>query len=104
MERFRADAQRTGRRSRHYSSAQWQRVRTLVLAAEPLCRICSREGRVVVATVVDHIVPLADGGTDDTDNLQPLCKPCHDRKTLRESVAPRQRRRGRGSTISRGAA
>jgi len=30
---------------------------------------------------VDHIVPVALGGTDDLSNLQALCKPCHRRKT-----------------------
>ena len=36
----------------------------------------------VVATEVDHVVPLFKGGAAlDEDNLQPLCKPCHRRKT-----------------------
>ena len=81
------DARRSG--PRPYSSAHWQRLRRLVLGREPLCRICMADGRVVEATVVDHITPLADGGTNDVTNLQPLCKPCHDRKTMRESVAPK---------------
>lgn len=50
------------------------------------CRICGRLG-----TVVDHIVPLADGGSDDPDNKQTLCTPCHDEKTAREA---KQRARG----------
>lgn len=33
----------------------------------------------------DHIVPLADGGPDDTANMQPLCPPCHMLKTAREN-------------------
>lgn len=85
------DASRTS--PRYYNTARWQRLRRLVLGREPLCRICIGEGRVVEATVVDHITPLADGGTDDMANLQPLCKPCHDRKTMRESVSPKQRGR-----------
>ncbi|MFW1635636.1 HNH endonuclease [Acinetobacter oleivorans] len=35
----------------------------------------------------DHIVNTAQGGTDDLDNLQSLCKPCHDKKSLAESKA-----------------
>jgi 5-methylcytosine-specific restriction endonuclease McrA len=26
---------------------------------------------------VDHIIPVADGGTDDPENLRLLCIPCH---------------------------
>ena len=34
---------------------------------------------------VDHILPLADGGTDDVFNLQLLCEKCHKVKTIREN-------------------
>lgn len=34
----------------------------------------------------DHIVPLWEGGTDDEDNLQLLCRPCHKAKTREEAV------------------
>jgi 5-methylcytosine-specific restriction endonuclease McrA len=33
------------------------------------------------ATDVDHIIELAAGGTNTIDNVQPLCKPCHQAKT-----------------------
>jgi hypothetical protein len=31
----------------------------------------------MIATVVDHIVPLAKGGSDEDDNTRNLCEPCH---------------------------
>lgn len=31
----------------------------------------------------DHIVPLADGGTNDIGNLQPLCRPCNSSKGVK---------------------
>jgi hypothetical protein len=34
---------------------------------------------------VDHILPVADGGTDDIDNLQLLCPCCHAVKTKRDA-------------------
>lgn len=40
---------------------------------------------------VDHIVPLAEGGTDEPSNKQTLCKPCHDKKTRPEIRRGRQR-------------
>ena len=33
---------------------------------------------------IDHILPLANGGTNDEDNLQALCKECHFEKTKEE--------------------
>lgn len=67
--------------------AAWQRLRMSVLLAEPLCRECARRGRVVQAAHVDHIQPKTQGGTDDLDNLQPLCASCHSAKTNRERAA-----------------
>lgn len=70
--------------------AAWQRQRAATLRAEPLCRMCLSAGRTVAATVVDHIQPLEDGGTNEQSNLQPLCKRCHDSvKTPRDTEARR---------------
>lgn len=71
----------------------WRKQRLALLKSEPLCRLCLATGRTVAATVADHILPLADGGTNETANLQPLCKRCHDAiktpadKKAREAVA-----------------
>lgn len=47
---------------------------------------CQECGRITEEGDVDHIKPLCEGGTDEDSNLQYLCrKPCHERKTLRES-------------------
>ena len=35
----------------------------------------------------DHVVALADGGPDETANMQPLCSPCHTLKTAGENSA-----------------
>ena len=63
----------------------WRRLRSYVLDHQPLCADPFghhvEDRRVVPASQVDHIVPRAEGGTDDEDNLQALCPSCHARKT-----------------------
>lgn len=49
-----------------------------------------------VATVVDHIQALSEGGTDEDENLQAACDACHDPKSLAEAQRGNQRRRSRG--------
>jgi 5-methylcytosine-specific restriction endonuclease McrA len=64
---------------------RWQKARLTFLSKNPLCAECQRSGRTTAATAVDHIVPHR-GNSElfwDTTNWQPLCKPCHDEKTLR---------------------
>lgn len=68
-----------------YSSAQWRRVRAQQLRDEPLCRECKKTERVTMATIADHVVPISEGGAIfDPENHQSLCKPCHDRKSIKE--------------------
>lgn len=69
---------------------QWQQLRQIVLNDEPLCRRCSSRGRVSGAVLVDHIVPLLDGGTNDRTNLQALCLDCHAVKTQADVRARRR--------------
>lgn len=38
-----------------------------------LCEDCQAEGRVALATIVDHIVPLSKGGPDTDENTRNLC-------------------------------
>lgn len=73
------DQQRGTRQERGYG-AEWQRLRRFVLSNEPLCRHC----KTTPANEVDHIKPLSQGGGYELDNLQPLCKPCHSKKTFRD--------------------
>ena len=47
---------------------------------------CARCGGFINAQFgdIDHITPLAQGGTWDPDNLQLLHKGCHDEKTVED--------------------
>ena len=68
-----------------YGTTRWRRMRKVMLAADPLCRECS-----AIATVLDHIQPVRDGGDPwHHDNLQPLCSTCHNSKSGRESHTAR---------------
>ena len=59
-----------------------QRLRRL--RAEPLCCDCASAGIVREATVPDHIVPLAHGGSDQDSNIRCLCADCHTKRTAQQ--------------------
>lgn len=64
-----------------YSSTDWRKARAWKLKHTPICEICRMDN----ATMVDHIVPIKQGGAGlDPNNLQSLCQSCHNRKTARE--------------------
>lgn len=48
-----------------------------------LCERCLPK-RVTVATVVDHIIPLAHGGSDEDENTRNLCHDCHEAVTAEQ--------------------
>jgi len=64
-------------------NAKWRKARTRFLSMNHLCVECSKEFKITVATVVDHIIPHKGDYAlfwDET-NWQPLCKKHHDIKT-----------------------
>lgn len=71
-----------------------QRLQDLIeklFAREPNCRTCAANGVFTVATIRDHIINLAEGGTEEDSNTQPLCVACHDSKTASEAKRGRLR-------------
>jgi 5-methylcytosine-specific restriction protein A len=64
-------------RSRY--GTQWRKIRTRYIKEHPLCELCKQAGRFTAADTVHHKVKVADGGTNDTANLQALCSECHSR-------------------------
>lgn len=77
--------------------ARWKRERLLYLQAHPLCVECLKRGRVVPATVVDHVVPHKGDYQrfwDAAGNWQSLCSGCHNRKTVREDGGFGRERKG----------
>ena len=65
---------------------RWQKARATFLSSHPLCADHKKRGHIVVATVVDHIIPHRGDQTLfwDSSNWQSLCKRCHDSAKQRE--------------------
>jgi len=65
---------------------RWEKQRRSALRRDKgLCVACRESGRLTPATEVDHVVRVADGGSDRLSNLQSLCRPCHEAKTKDEN-------------------
>lgn len=56
-------------------------------------------GYTTPAKQVDHIVPKAKQGTDDLSNLQSICVPCHDDKTLTDMDTRKRMARADGWVV-----
>ena len=73
-------------KSRGYGYA-WSKLRLKALERDKhLCQMCLKRGIFTTATDVDHIIPLAQGGSDAMENLQSLCHECHKQKTCQERL------------------
>jgi 5-methylcytosine-specific restriction protein A len=85
--------QHQGSRHERGYGAAWVRLRQIALDRDShLCQPCLATGRPTPATQVDHIKPKAQGGTDDLENLQAVCGPCHHAKTQAEAAEAQGRR------------
>jgi hypothetical protein len=58
------------------------KVRAIVLARDGLRCVRCGENAVEVLSV-DHILAVANGGGDELENLQTLCRPCNSKKGTR---------------------
>lgn len=93
------EAQQDHDRARGTSAARgydsvWRRLRRMHLLANPLCVFCRAKGDTVAATVADHVHTIVDRPDLrlDPDNLQSLCKRCHDSDRQRQQAAERKAR------------
>ena len=58
---------------RKSNSAQWKKIRLRILMRDGYeCYWCGMD-----ADTVDHIIPVAKGGTDVDDNLVAACRKCN---------------------------
>lgn len=61
-----------------------QRIRDMHFRQHPLCVRCFAIGRIRLATELDHVVALCNGGEDAEINRQGLCSDCHQDKTAED--------------------
>lgn len=79
-----------GKETPRMTGRKLQKFREILFNEQPLCVECLKLDRVSVATIRDHIIPLAEGGEDIPENTQPLCQACSDAKTKEESKRGRR--------------
>ena len=83
------------KQDKRYWSVMWRKLRLAFLKQHPVCAACGWQ-----ANVVDHIRPVTQGGGFyDVHNLQPLCTPCHNRKSAKERAGTTTQR-GPGATTT----
>jgi 5-methylcytosine-specific restriction protein A len=73
--------------AKFYNSKEWRETRKIVLERNGgLCVRCAQLDMITNADVVDHIVPITKDHSKrlELSNLQPLCHPCHNRKTAED--------------------
>lgn len=56
-----------------HTKVEWE---SLKITFDNRCAICGKKKPLTK----DHIVPLSQGGTDDIENIQPLCRNCNSTK------------------------
>lgn len=82
----RAAFQRENSNSGFYNSWSWRKFAKIFKVNNPLCVECLKKELAVPVYVVDHIVPINNGGEKlSDDNCQSLCESCHNRKSGNES-------------------
>lgn len=73
-----------GQWSHLYNNTAWRKRRLAQLKREPLCHYCQRMGKIVAATVADHIEPHHGDPALFAGPLASLCATCHNSVKKRE--------------------
>ena len=81
---------KTSSSSRGYGAAWRKKRKQILLRDGGLCQPCRRAGFITQATEVDHIQSRAvckrlGIDAEHDDNLQSICNPCHEKKTIEEN-------------------
>jgi 5-methylcytosine-specific restriction enzyme A len=69
------------------SRSRWSKVRADVLRKHPMCQLKLTHFNDVLATEVDHTLPIFAGGAEyDFKNLASTCHRCHVKKSAQDRV------------------
>jgi len=63
----------------HFTDAEWESL----LSNHDHCLRCGDLFGDAVTPTADHVLPLACGGSNTIDNIQPLCRQCNELKSVR---------------------
>ena len=80
-DRIRMNREATRNYRKFYQSKAWKNLRSLKLARNPLCERCLKNNIYSLATDVHHIKDVYNNYSYrlNCNNLQALCKPCHEK-------------------------
>lgn len=81
-------------KAKRATDRRWREVRAAILAANQTCGICGEIINVGLSGLhpdgpnIDHIIPLAHGGSDDLANLMPTHRRCNLAKGAKRQSGP----------------
>ena len=68
-----------------YNSKPWRTSSKVYRQEHPLCEVCLNFDQVVIAEVVDHLIPINELGSKlNNENFMAMCHSCHNTKSAKE--------------------
>jgi 5-methylcytosine-specific restriction protein A len=83
------------RASRSVSGYAWQRIRQAVIERDGGVCTLRLPGCTVTATTADHIIGVAQGGSDNPSNLRASCAHCNEARRKQQAAQARAQRPSR---------